>query len=81
MFIFSVFVCTNLVYTMWCTWMESPVIISFDHKPLSMSEIPFPAMTICSDTKTKVNIFNYTRVYRLMTKLEVNNERPLNQTE
>lgn len=73
--------CINLVYTMWLEWINSPVIISFDHRPLDISDIPFPATTICPITKSKTSIFNYTHVYRLMTKLDGEDTRSPNQTE
>lgn len=80
-FILSTFFCVTLVYMTWCKWEESPVIISFDHKPLSISEIPLPATTICPMTKIKADNFNYTRGYRLMTKLDESSEQALNETE
>lgn len=66
---------------MWLKWSENPVIISFDHRPLHISSVPFPATTICPMTKTKSDIFNYTRVYRLIAHLEDNDEQAPSETE
>lgn len=66
---------------MWLKWIDSPVIISFDHRPLPISTIPFPATTICPITKSKSDIFNYTRIYRLMAKLDGNDAQTPNETE
>lgn len=66
---------------MWLKFIDTPVIISFDHRPLSISDIPFPATTICPIAKSKSNIFNYTHVYRLMTKLDGSDTRAPNETE
>lgn len=80
-FILSISCCISLVYTMWQKWAEFPVIISFDHQPLTISAVPFPATTICPFIKTKANVFNYTRVYRLISHLEENDQLAPNETE
>lgn len=67
---------------MWMEWSENPVIISFDHRPLHISAVPFPAATICPVVKSDKDIFNYTSVYRTLAKLDGDNGQPaLNQTE
>lgn len=78
-FALSVYLCMNSIYLMWQKWKENPVIISFDHRPLHISAIPFPSMTICPLTKSRSEIFQYSHVYRLMTKLD--GTRAANQTE
>lgn len=77
----SVFLCVNIIYTLWLKWRENPVIISFDHKMLSISEIPFPATTICPIIKSRNDKFNYTHVYRLMHRLDENSSRAITETE
>lgn len=37
---------------------ENPVIVSFAEKPTSIYDIPFPAVTICSETKANALKFN-----------------------
>lgn len=80
-FALSVFLCVNLIYTLWLKWQENPVIISFDHTLLSIGEIPFPAITLCPLTRSRMDKFNYTNVYRLMYKLDGNSSRMPNETE
>lgn len=80
-FALSVFLCVNLIYTLWLKWQENPVIISFDHTLLSIGEIPFPAITLCPLTRSRMDKFNYTKVYRLMYKLDGNSSRVPNETE
>lgn len=69
-FLLSVYLCMSSIYCMWMRCKEDPVILSFSHKPMSIGEIPFPAVTICSLTKFPAQILNYTRVYRSMLKLD-----------
>lgn len=80
-FILSISYCSSLVYTKWQKYHDSPVIITFDHRPLTIAAVPFPAATICPFIKTKCAIFNYTRVYRLLSRLEGDDERAPNETE
>lgn len=80
-FILSISCCLSLIYSMWQKWVDCPVIVSFDHRPLTISVIPFPATTICPFIKTKSDVFNYTRVYRLLSRLEGVDERTPNETE
>lgn len=42
---------------------ESPVIVSFAEKSTPVWAIPFPAVTICPETKTYMNLLNFTDVY------------------
>ena len=41
-------------------WQEKPVVINYADRPTLVSEIPFPAVTICPLTKTSVNRMNIT---------------------
>uniref|UniRef100_A0A182ILL5 Pickpocket n=1 Tax=Anopheles atroparvus TaxID=41427 RepID=A0A182ILL5_ANOAO len=45
-------------------WIEKPIIVSFSSQQLPIWEIPFPAITVCPQTRIDVNIFNVTEVYR-----------------
>ncbi|RZB40383.1 ASC domain containing protein [Asbolus verrucosus] len=42
---------------------ENPVVISFSTKDTPIYEIPFPAVTICPESKYKIEKFNYTDIY------------------
>ena len=51
------------VYT---KWQQSPVIVSFAEKSTPVWEIPFPAVTICPETKSYVEQLNFTKMYHVM---------------
>lgn len=44
-------------------WQHSPVIVSFAKSPTPIGNIPFPAITICPETKAKQTLFNFTQFY------------------
>lgn len=79
--ILSIYLCVNSIYTSFLKCVENPVILSFNHKPISIGEIPFPAVTICTQTKFDAKKFNYTDVYRAMFKLDGNNSRTVTENE
>lgn len=45
-------------------WQKSPVIVSFAEKYTRVSEIPFPAVTICPETKARNSILNFTDLHK-----------------
>ncbi|XP_073833308.1 pickpocket protein 28-like [Musca autumnalis] len=47
----SVFYCATSVSQTFGKWRERPVIVSFSEKSVDISKIPFPAVTICPETK------------------------------
>lgn len=49
-------------------WQMSPVIVSFAEKYTRVSEIPFPAVTICPETKARSSLLNFTHLYNRWTK-------------
>lgn len=75
------FLCMNSTFNVWRKWQENPVIISLTHKPVSIGDIPFPAATICPETKTSAKKFNYTDVYRSMFKLDGDKSRKTTKEE
>lgn len=77
----SVYLCVSQIYTAWKKCVDNPVIMSFSHKPMFIGEIPFPAVTICPQTKFVTKKFNYTDVYRAMVKLDGNDSRVLTENE
>ncbi|XP_055321187.1 pickpocket protein 28-like isoform X2 [Sitodiplosis mosellana] len=80
-FLLLVCLCINSIFSVWWRWRENLVIISLSHKPMSIGEVPFPAMTICPETKTCARIFNYTDVYRSMFKLDGAKSRNISDEE
>ncbi|KAH8375195.1 hypothetical protein KR200_002252 [Drosophila serrata] len=59
----SVFTCVKLTLNIWDKWNNNPVIVSFAEKSTPVWEIPFPAVTVCPETKTRRSIFNFTDSY------------------
>ena len=37
---------------------ENPVFTSFSHTPMYLSDVPFPAVTICSEIKIKKSMYD-----------------------
>lgn len=60
--LFSIFWCVRFMYDAWHKWEENPVIINFNEKSSYVWDIPFPAVTICPEIKTRRKIFNYTHM-------------------
>lgn len=66
------------VYT---KWDQSPVIVSFAEKSTPVWEIPFPAVTICPETKTKMDFLNFTKVYHYLDDTLYNKTERYNVTD
>ncbi|KAF5270641.1 hypothetical protein FQA39_LY01379 [Lamprigera yunnana] len=58
----SLYLCTTLILSTYNKWMTSPVIVSFATSETPISEVPFPAVTICPLMKTDLNKFNFNEV-------------------
>ncbi|RZF47249.1 hypothetical protein LSTR_LSTR004958 [Laodelphax striatellus] len=54
-----------LIQQVWEKWNNSPVIVSFAEKSTSVWQIPFPAVTICSENKARQTIYNYTKYHHM----------------
>ncbi|CAK1555788.1 unnamed protein product [Leptosia nina] len=65
MFSFSVIVCAVLIRKVWIKWNESPVIVSFAETSTPVWQIPYPAVTVCIETKAKGTLFSFTDYYHL----------------
>lgn len=55
--------CTHLIMKTYNKWQSSPVIVSFAQSPTPVWQVPFPAVTICSETKARQSAFNFTEAY------------------
>ncbi|XP_049294259.1 pickpocket protein 28-like [Anopheles funestus] len=64
MCILSIYGCGSLIQTVYDKWRRDPVVVTFAEKPTPIYDIPFPAVTICSITKVKSNVLNFTAVYQ-----------------
>ena len=58
-------------------WEKSPVILTFDEKPIPTSTIPFPAVTICPELKFKHELFNFTDFHEGKTLKQIRLENAL----
>lgn len=54
--------CLVLIHKTYDKWQTSPVIVTFSTTETSISEIPFPAVTICPQAKFNPEVFNYTKI-------------------
>lgn len=68
-FCFSIYGCSRLIYNVWNKWDQSPVIVSFAEKSTPVWQIPFPAVTICPETKARSEDFNYTSMYHILNQI------------
>lgn len=62
-FFVSITLCSLLIHNLWIKWDETPVFVSFAEHSTPVWEIPFPAVTICPETKAQKALFNYTDIY------------------
>ncbi|KAL5289998.1 hypothetical protein ACFFRR_009784 [Megaselia abdita] len=66
-FILSIYACASLTINIWDKWNNNPVIVSFAEKSTPVWQIPFPAVTVCSETKSRQTVFNFTETYQKLT--------------
>lgn len=66
-FLLSVYGCGRLILNVYNKWDQSPVIVSFDEKSTPVWEIPFPAVTLCPETKVLASYLNYTDTYHILS--------------
>nr|XP_029720869.1 pickpocket protein 28-like [Aedes albopictus] len=62
-FLLSLYGCGRLIQTVYMKWDREPVIVTFAQKPTPVFQIPFPAVTICPETKVKAANLNFTKTY------------------
>ncbi|XP_026496020.2 pickpocket protein 28 [Vanessa tameamea] len=65
MFTCCVILCAGLIRKVWLKWNESPVIVSFAENSTPVWQIPYPAVTVCFETKAQQTKFNFTKYYHL----------------
>ncbi|XP_065087707.1 pickpocket protein 28-like [Ochlerotatus camptorhynchus] len=66
--------CWFLALTTYHKWCENPVVIVYAPQLSPVSTIPFPAITICPLTKTRVEAFNLTEVFEMVKNKSVLDE-------
>ncbi|KAL9702251.1 hypothetical protein quinque_005769 [Culex quinquefasciatus] len=77
-FMLSMYGCGKLIDGMYRKWDENPVIVTFDEKVTPVWAIPFPAVTICSETKVVRSKVNFTELF---LRFAYGEGVKLNQTE
>lgn len=70
--VISFICCLVLLANVWSRMYSDPLIVSLSDKPEPIWEIPFPAVTICPETKSKQTVFNFTRMYNVLMKNKLN---------
>jgi acid-sensing ion channel, other len=63
MFLIMLVACQVLIFDVYVKWTQNPVILSFANRPTSIWHIPFPAVTICPETKADSSKLNITEMY------------------
>ncbi|XP_055535261.1 pickpocket protein 28-like isoform X2 [Wyeomyia smithii] len=72
LFFLSLYFCLTYMYAVIEKWLKDPIIVSFDHQPSSIYSIPFPAVTICPETKVKASELNVSHTFQLVRSGELN---------
>ncbi|XP_054267290.1 pickpocket protein 28-like [Macrosteles quadrilineatus] len=68
LFLLSIAGSAYMIRKVWQKWQDSPVIVSFSESWTPVWQIPFPAVTICSEAKSKNKVYNITEaIYKNMT--------------
>lgn len=62
-FTISLVICGKLIFDTFAKWERFPVIVTFAEQSTRIWEIPFPAVTLCPQIKTKQTVFNYTKYF------------------
>ncbi|XP_037032179.1 pickpocket protein 28-like [Bradysia coprophila] len=63
-FALALLYCGYSIRKVYIKWDESPVIVAFAEKSTPVWKIPFPAVTICPETKAEVTKLNLTDVFQ-----------------
>ncbi|XP_065087701.1 pickpocket protein 28-like [Ochlerotatus camptorhynchus] len=71
-FVVSLYYCIVLTYYIYEKWERDPIIVSFDQQSSSIYSIPFPAVTICPETKVKASELNISHTFELVRKNQLN---------
>ncbi|KAL1488811.1 hypothetical protein ABEB36_014607 [Hypothenemus hampei] len=66
LFCISLYICINLIIQTYIKWDTSPVLVSFARSPTPVWQVPFPAVTVCSETKSRQREYNFTENYHKM---------------
>lgn len=64
--------CFYLIFKVYTKWDNSPVIVSFAETSTPIWEVPFPAVSVCPETKSRQREFNYTEIHHKYTDYKEN---------
>lgn len=64
--------CFYLIMKVYTKWDNSPVIVSFAETSTPIWQVPFPAVSICPETKSRQRVFNFTDMYHRMNDIRNN---------
>lgn len=77
--IFASFIaCSYTIKQIFTNWNENPVVITFAEKATSVSQIPFPAITVCPISRIDRDVFNMTNIADIYYK---NGSKVLSQSQ
>jgi Amiloride-sensitive sodium channel len=62
----SMALCGVFIFKIYDKWDTSPMIVSFDERSTPNWQIPFPAVTICPETKVNSSMLNITEIYNMI---------------
>ncbi|XP_055600000.1 pickpocket protein 28-like [Uranotaenia lowii] len=71
-FLTSTYLCTSYIVEVIGKWKLNPIIVTFDQQPASIYTIPFPAVTVCPETKVKSSQFKFTEAFELVRSGQLN---------
>uniref|UniRef100_A0A182WEP1 Pickpocket n=1 Tax=Anopheles minimus TaxID=112268 RepID=A0A182WEP1_9DIPT len=67
----SLYGCGSLIHSVYRKWDREPVVVTFAEKPAPVFTIPFPAVTICPETKVRKKDLDFTTAYQLFNDEEL----------
>ncbi|XP_053685872.1 pickpocket protein 28-like [Sabethes cyaneus] len=80
-FVLSIVSCTFLIHKIYRKWDETPVIVSFAEKTTPVWQIPFPAVTVCPQTKVHVRDLNFSKEFEKHVELFIQGQFEINATD
>ncbi|XP_061724413.1 uncharacterized protein LOC133530509 [Cydia pomonella] len=64
----SIFLCVWACSKAWYKWQYNSTIITVNEQLMFATEVPFPAVTVCPQTKVNQDRYNYTKLMLAITK-------------
>lgn len=78
--VISIVCCSILIRRTYVDWQQSPVIVTFSDKPTPVWKIPFPAVTICPETKALKKYVDVSKCYHAIMSDHYHHLNELNLT-